>query len=717
MKRVIQNNLIIFCISSLILVITLSIGFASITSIDLSVLAGLNANMQNDVYIYDIELINNESLYIEADEPSYESSMFHSNITLSNNINSKITYKVSLKNNSNIRNYYEGTSPSISDIENNLIEGGTVYSNTDILFKVVDENGDPLTQNTYIDADGLLDVYVVFYYKDTPQNNNTLEAMIRLNFANNHTVHFNSNGGTTVNDIIVSNGGTIDPIPITTKDGSNFIGWEDSLGNFLTTSTIITSDITYNAIWGINGYTVTFDSNGGDFDTSVIIGENQMISTVFTVLPVPHKDGYRFLGWYHYNGNNVSILDLNTVINSDITYIAEWADISDHQIVDDYTVLVEDLEVTNGNPSFAYTDFGINVEAGKTIETIVKFEANGVSVSDKMNLLQMGSFYENIVTFNPSKWCYQYIIETNKLYTHNYHSFYDEPNTLTPYTSEVTLKYVYSYYDTNNDNKIDRVVYYIYDISDGTEREIDTGISIENVEDGPYTITNARGGQPFNGEYKVIKVKEYNTTKRLLIDTPDNLQWSNVASHVSCNNRNLSWNPTVNGSRIEIKEKRVIEVKINFSWAKNRYIYNNTLMLIGHDLSPIQQINNTTLARSYFVKLNSNTNIRRLDSNAYRNIDTRIRTPNSIKNGKNTIIIKLNYLSPTLIKYEALDENGNSILQNSSGNNIAYQMIEPSSHNLLFNYKGNLQLSNEYGTSIYGTYNSIDVRYWDEVVD
>ena len=104
MKRIIQNNLVIFCISSLILLSILGLGFAAVTGIDLSIIGSITSSMQDGIYIYDIQIENSLSNnYVSTSNIYYESNIFHSNIELSpNDSTSKLAFKVSLKNNSNI---------------------------------------------------------------------------------------------------------------------------------------------------------------------------------------------------------------------------------------------------------------------------------------------------------------------------------------------------------------------------------------------------------------------------------------------------------------------------------------------------------------------------------------------------------------------------------------------------------------------------------------
>ncbi|XFA99085.1 InlB B-repeat-containing protein [Candidatus Izemoplasma sp. B36] len=76
------------------------------------------------------------------------------------------------------------------------------------------------------------------------------------------------------------------------KVGYSFTGWDVDFSN-------ITADLTVNALYTINQYTVNFDANGGLFsDDSDIIALTENYNSNITVPEVPTKDGFIFTGWY-----------------------------------------------------------------------------------------------------------------------------------------------------------------------------------------------------------------------------------------------------------------------------------------------------------------------------------------------------------------------------------------------------------------------------------
>lgn len=97
------------------------------------------------------------------------------------------------------------------------------------------------------------------------------------------------------------------------KDGYRFEGWKLNDALF-NFDTPITSDITLYPSF-IKTYTVTLESQFNNFE-DLIIDENTTISS----LPIPNYPGYIFKGWYL----NSILFDSSSPINNNITLVAEW---------------------------------------------------------------------------------------------------------------------------------------------------------------------------------------------------------------------------------------------------------------------------------------------------------------------------------------------------------------------------------------------------------
>lgn len=117
-----------------------------------------------------------------------------------------------------------------------------------------------------------------------------------------YTITFNLNGGeiadpTAVAPQSIEEGHwakkpTINP----TKKNCKFVAWVDEDGNKFNFNTGIYGDVNLYAQWSVNEdlkITLTFDPNNGEptFEQETFVGD-------YLNVPVPHKDGFVFIGWY-----------------------------------------------------------------------------------------------------------------------------------------------------------------------------------------------------------------------------------------------------------------------------------------------------------------------------------------------------------------------------------------------------------------------------------
>ena len=142
-----------------------------------------------------------------------------------------------------------------------------------------------------------------------------------------YTVTFETNGGTNVTPVYVTEG-VVDTIPAAPeKTHYNFAGWfKDSnltqAFNFATDIADITENITLYAGWTIIQRTITFNVKGGSAVSAVVFDEG----TNATAPAAPEKYGYRFEGWYSdeelTTAYNISSASSN--LTEDITLYAKW---------------------------------------------------------------------------------------------------------------------------------------------------------------------------------------------------------------------------------------------------------------------------------------------------------------------------------------------------------------------------------------------------------
>lgn len=139
-----------------------------------------------------------------------------------------------------------------------------------------------------------------------PSSNITIKAKWSVN---KYTITFDTDGGSEVLPIIQDYGSTVIAPISPTKVGYSFIGWDNPIP-----STMPSSDKLIKALWKINKYTITFDTNGG----SVIEPITQDYGSTIVKPLDPTRSGYTFVGW------DLSIPD--TMPSYDMTIKAKWLD-------------------------------------------------------------------------------------------------------------------------------------------------------------------------------------------------------------------------------------------------------------------------------------------------------------------------------------------------------------------------------------------------------
>ena len=105
---------------------------------------------------------------------------------------------------------------------------------------------------------------------------------------NQYTITFDTNGGSEIAPITQDYGTEITAPDNPTRKGYTFKGWDKEIPK-----TMPAENITVKAQWGINQYTITFDTNGG----SEIAPITQDYGTAITAPDNPTRKGYTFKGW------------------------------------------------------------------------------------------------------------------------------------------------------------------------------------------------------------------------------------------------------------------------------------------------------------------------------------------------------------------------------------------------------------------------------------
>ena len=170
-----------------------------------------------------------------------------------------------------------------------------------------------------------------YYYKQGNQKidwnfDNQVKGDIKLyaRWIEQHTVTFDSKGGSSVDSQTVPDGGKVTKPTDPTKTGYVFDGWYYSHGgqqidwNFSTNT--VNEDITLCARWTeLNK--VTFDSEGGTPVSPQFIADGGKV----TKPADPTKTGYAFSGWYYKQGFQKIDWDFSTnTVTDNITLYARW---------------------------------------------------------------------------------------------------------------------------------------------------------------------------------------------------------------------------------------------------------------------------------------------------------------------------------------------------------------------------------------------------------
>lgn len=153
---------------------------------------------------------------------------------------------------------------------------------------------------------------------------------------NTYEVYYYSQG-THLATTSVQYGATYGEMPYPSRQGYRFTGWYTDSGIKVLSSTILTIPYyhAFYAGWEPENYIVTLDSNGGEVGTTL---KQVTFDSVYGALPIPYRDGYKFVGWYTDKESGTRCEDTTVVtLTSNHTLYARWKACS-------YTVQWEPME-------------------------------------------------------------------------------------------------------------------------------------------------------------------------------------------------------------------------------------------------------------------------------------------------------------------------------------------------------------------------------------
>lgn len=145
-----------------------------------------------------------------------------------------------------------------------------------------------------------------------------------------YTATFNSNGGSTPSPSSITKeyNTALGTLPTCSRTGYTFLGWytASSGGTKISTTTVVTKDITYYAQWSINSYTLTFNPNGG---TVTPTSKDLEYNSAYGTLPTPTRASdaqytYTFAGWYTAATGGTQVTAATKMAAKDTTVYAHW---------------------------------------------------------------------------------------------------------------------------------------------------------------------------------------------------------------------------------------------------------------------------------------------------------------------------------------------------------------------------------------------------------
>ena len=293
-----------------------------------------------------------------------------------------------------------------------------------------------------------------------------------------YTVRFLDWDGTVLNTqtVVYGNAATAPANP--TRTGYTFNEWDNTFTN-------ITGDLDVTAMYIINTYTVTFESNGGTSVESQIINYNST-----AVKPSdPTLANYTFVNWYSDSACTI-VYDFNTPITSDITLYAKWK--SALQLEISGTI----VQSTTYNGSIQKPTVSVTLN-GSIVDATVKFyDVNGTEVSpinaNKYTLYAKATAdgYEDSELFEIEFEITKANVTMNQLLELDYNS---ENTTWDKLISSLSIKNLITCTDTSNNVKLDATLFDIIYMHDGKYLFGDSKYISSFSDDYDTSLTNVAG--------------------------------------------------------------------------------------------------------------------------------------------------------------------------------------------------------------------------------
>ncbi|MBQ9786000.1 MAG: InlB B-repeat-containing protein, partial [Clostridia bacterium] len=195
-----------------------------------------------------------------------------------------------------------------------------------------------------------------------------------------YSVVFNTNGGSPIEAQFVEEGLTMVPVNQPTKTGYVFDGWDKDA------SQAITGNVTFNAKWRPEDYSIIYHLDGGVNNSENPAYYNVESGT--TTLKAPTKAHYIFDGWYDDSDLSYQITTIYSGSRGDINLYAKWVPYN-------YSITY----YTNGGTNDQSNVTSYNIESDKIIlkeptRTSYKFKGwyKDSGYKEEISVIETGSY-------------------------------------------------------------------------------------------------------------------------------------------------------------------------------------------------------------------------------------------------------------------------------------------------------------------------------------
>ena len=298
-----------------------------------------------------------------------------------------------------------------------------------------------------------------------------------------HKVTYNKNNGTSNNAYprYIKEGDALGNVPSISRSNYTFKGWyiNEYDDEAITAEFIPTEDVTFNAIWQANDYTVKFDSMGGSEVSPIVKPYNEAIGE----LPTPTKSDSTFKGWYANLQYNPVKITSSTKVTGNITYYANW----------------------NQNPTCSVNE-NITTNDGTVCRRAKTLHQETCNESSTNNFCSYAGYRSNYLK-GTTTITYGNCGEKGKLNTGD--AFTCDVNADGTFDEEKErFYYVNDYYNTNTrkyENDTAVLIYYT---------NIENNKAINTVSSGtPYSTTNKASTGPTNISSELPSLQDWSNTK------------------------------------------------------------------------------------------------------------------------------------------------------------------------------------------------------------